>query len=215
VRTADLHFASINKRASTLPGVGLHVTDGRNFLLLSQRKYDVISVEITSIWFAGAASLYNQEFYQLARSRLARDGVLQQWLQLHHLSPLDVLSVMSTARAEFRYVSLYELGGQGVLVATNDAVRANPSPEAIALLTGSAQLKDVRRIAGREIASLTDDTLLGPDGVDRYIADVGIDGSLWLSTDNNLALEYSSPKANVNDSASSYATNRALLAKYR
>ena len=67
------------------PRVKMHVTDGRNFLLLSSHRYDVISVEVSSIWIAGEADLYNKEFYELCRSRLNDRGVLQQWVQLHHM----------------------------------------------------------------------------------------------------------------------------------
>ncbi|KAF3996988.1 spermidine synthase [Glaciimonas immobilis] len=70
VAMANTYFSDINDGVSHLPRVQTHITDGRNLLLLTPRKYDLISIEITSIWFAGAASLYNQEFYQLARSRL-------------------------------------------------------------------------------------------------------------------------------------------------
>lgn len=85
-------------------------------------------MEISSIWFAGAASLYNQEFYRLAVPKLKSDGVLQQWVQLHHMSPTDFLTIIGTLRAEFSYVSLYLVGGQGILIATNDISRAGLTP---------------------------------------------------------------------------------------
>jgi phosphoglycerate dehydrogenase-like enzyme len=74
----------------------------------------VISIEITSIWFAGAASLYNREFYQLARAKLRPDGVLQQWVQLHHMATTDLLTIIGTLRAEFAYVSLYGFSTWGL-----------------------------------------------------------------------------------------------------
>ena len=40
--------------------------------------------------FAGAANLYNREFYRLVHDRLGRGGVLQQWVQLHHIAIEDV-----------------------------------------------------------------------------------------------------------------------------
>ena len=211
VRLADRHFSAVNDRVSSRPGVRMNLTDGRNLLLLRPDRYDLISIEITSIWFAGAASLYNKEFYQLARSRLQADGVLQQWVQLHRLSPMDILSVVSTLRSEFRYVSLYVMGGQGILVASNSAARAEPSPAAIERLQQQPGLAPMREVLGRPAASLPADRLLDPAGVDRLLADATPVISAWWSTDNNMLLEYQTPKANVNDPAKSYAANLAWL----
>ncbi len=173
VRMADTHFASINGRVSQQPGVLTHITDGRNLLLLTKRQYDVISIEISSIWFAGAASLYNREFYQLARAKMRPDGVLQQWVQLHHMATTDLLTIIGTLRAEFAYVSLYVVGGQGILIATNDAAHAEPLPAVVAALDASPRLQAVRDLAGRSFADIARDRLLAPTEVDQFLDRVG------------------------------------------
>jgi spermidine synthase len=215
VRMADRYFASVNANVSKQAGVELHVTDGRNLLLLSDKRYDVVSIEISSIWFAGAASLYNKEFYELVRARLTPRGVLQQWVQLHRLSPIDILTIIGTLRSEFRYVTVYMIGSQGIIVATNDQLRAAPSERAMEMLQQAPGLADVRRIAERDIAELPRDILLGSEGVDRLIASFGDEPSLWWSTDDNLRLEYSTPKANVNDGEKTIRANRSMLVQHR
>jgi spermidine synthase len=56
------------------------VNDGRNFLLLSTRRYDVISVDpAPPIWSAGTVNLYTREFFQLCRDRLTPGGVMCLW----------------------------------------------------------------------------------------------------------------------------------------
>ncbi|RYZ63052.1 MAG: hypothetical protein EOP08_11575 [Proteobacteria bacterium] len=118
---ARRHFSTINHgvlgSGIASDPVQAHVTDGRNFLLLSKDRYDLIGIELTSIWFAGAASLYNREFYRLLASRLAPGGILQQWLQLHRLDQDDIRSVVGTLRETFPEVYLYFVGNQGVLIA--------------------------------------------------------------------------------------------------
>jgi len=211
VTLSDTYFSSINRRVSGLPGVQTHITDGRNLLLLTRRNYDVISIEITSIWFAGAASLYNREFYQLARSKLRKDGVLQQWVQLHHMAPTDLLTIIGTLRSEFTNVSLYVVGGQGILIATNDAAKSESSPHTITALDSSAKLQAVRDLAGRTFADIAGDLLLTPAQVDVFLDHWGIDRSAWISTDNNLRLEYSTPKANASPPDRSFEINMKLL----
>jgi spermidine synthase len=214
VRLADRHFSAVNGQVSSRPNVKVNLTDGRNLLLLSNQRYDIISIEITSIWFAGAASLYNREFYQLAKTRLQPDGVLQQWLQLHRLNALDILSIVATLRSEFRYVSLYVMGGQGILVASNDAARGRPSDAAMARLKEQASLADLRGVLGRPVDSLVGDRVLDADGVDRLLANATASAEAWWSTDNNLLLEYQTPKANANDSKASQQANLAWLSQF-
>jgi spermidine synthase len=43
-------------------------------------SYDLITLEPPPIGYAGVASLYSEEFYALARSRLKPRGFVSQWL---------------------------------------------------------------------------------------------------------------------------------------
>ena len=47
----------------------------------------------------------------------------------------------------------------------------------------------------------------------RSKRDIG--GVSWLSTDDNLVLEYSTPRANVNDGEKTFKANRTLLVGFR
>jgi spermidine synthase len=217
VNLADRHFAAINNRVSSAPGVHLHVTDGRNLLLLSprDRPYDVVSIDITSMWIAGAASLYNRDFYRLVRSRMAPDGVFQQWLQLHRVAPTDVLTVIASLRAEFRYVSLYLMGNQGILIGTNSPERGAPSAKAMQLLEQASSFEKLRHSLERPIAAIASDRLLDDKGIDRFLKGFGVEERLWWSNDDNVLLEYSTPKANVNDELRSYQENLGVLSGFR
>lgn len=112
------YFSHVNFDVLSDPRVNLILNDGRNHLLVTDRTYDLVTIEVTSIWFAGAGNLYNREFYQLVNSRLSRSGVLQQWLQLHHMRRLDLLVVLNTVRSVFPHVSLWVRGDQGIIIAT-------------------------------------------------------------------------------------------------
>jgi predicted membrane-bound spermidine synthase len=215
VHLANKHFAKVNKNVSSSSEVRTHITDGRNLLLLSRNRYDVISIEITSIWFAGAASLYNEEFYRLVRTHLAPGGVLQQWVQLHHLSAIDILSIIATLRTEFRYISLYVIGGQGILVATNAVEHKNPHPQAIGLLKRSESFSEARTVFVKPVETLAENLVLDSEGIDRFLASFSAESGIWSSTDDNMLLEYSTPKGNVNDAKKSFETNMALLEKFR
>ena len=54
--------------------------DGRNFLLLSSEKYDVITVDPSApIYNAGTVNLYTREFLSLCKEHLSPDGVMCLW----------------------------------------------------------------------------------------------------------------------------------------
>ena len=53
---ADRYFQRAHRGVLHRDNVQVHVTDGRNFLMLSPQRYDLISMEVSSIWFAGASS---------------------------------------------------------------------------------------------------------------------------------------------------------------
>ena len=60
--------------------VRLVADDGRNFLLCSSDKYDIISVDPSPpIYSAGTVNLYSQEFLQLCKEHLKENGIMCLW----------------------------------------------------------------------------------------------------------------------------------------
>ncbi len=187
-------FSQLTEGVLDFPNVHLKVEDGRNVLLTDRRQdYDLITVEITSIWFAGATNVYSREFYQLARERLRPGGVLQQWLQFHHISPREIESVVATVRSVFPYVSVWFTGDQGMIVAT--AEPQSPIDGREALLTQRMRLliKADREQQDQVAHEILTARVLSPASVDRMIANV----PPIINTDHNRWLEYATPQYNV------------------
>jgi spermidine synthase len=198
VEAADKYFSSVNGGSLHDPRLTLHLGDGRNFLLVEKRQYDLVSIELSSIWFAGAASLYSQEFYRLVQSHLAPGGVFQQWVQLHHVTRQDFATIVHTLRSVFPQVALFYGGGQGILVASMSPLRASAArvealqarPEIAATTPG-----------GRPLLNLLDDVLVAGPDLDAFLEDsareAGVPLDDLVSTDGNLYLEYRTPRGNV------------------
>ena len=213
---AGRYFREVNDGVLEKPGVTAHVIDGRNLLMLSDKSYDVISIEVSSIWFAGASSVYNREFYQLAKRRLRHDGVLQQWMQLHHTTILDMIAILSTIRVEFDYVWVYFLGGQAVIVASNNVASA-PTQDRVRALDASASpnLKPFLALFNEGAKSINEGLLLNPEGVNRMLESTGMPKEFFISTDDNLFLEYSTPKGNALETMGTLQTNLRFLGKFK
>jgi spermidine synthase len=79
-QAAGLFFGQINFGVLRKPTVRLHVDDGRNFLLLTNARYDVITADVILPFHAGSGNLYSAEYFRLARRALKPGGVVMQWV---------------------------------------------------------------------------------------------------------------------------------------
>lgn len=215
VEAAALHFAEVNRKVLQWPSVRLVREDGRSVLMESPDRYDVISVEITSIWFAGVGSIYSQEFYELAARRLRRNGVLLQWFPVHHLSARNLYLVVNTVRKVFPYVSVWNHRHQGFVVASNEPLRLDVG--SIRADAGREELREYHREleSGTPLELLSDLVVTDRD-VDRFLdamARLLHTHRGLVSTDTWPVIEYETPKDVLNDF--SYFQNRALFRRFR
>jgi spermidine synthase len=74
------YFSAINFDLLRKPNVHLHVDDGRNYLLLTDKRYDVITADIILPIHAGSGNLYSQQYFQLVRRALKPGGIAVQWV---------------------------------------------------------------------------------------------------------------------------------------
>jgi hypothetical protein len=107
VRGASPFFWT-NEGAIDDPRVNLIIEDGRNFVLGTERTYDVISLEPPSIYTAGVVNLYTEEFYELCRRRLRPDGVMMQWFPTAELTDEARGSMMRAFADAFPAVTVWQ-----------------------------------------------------------------------------------------------------------
>ena len=188
VKAARAFFGGVNDGVLDDPRVHVRFEDGRNLLLVGAESYDLVTIELTSIWFAGAANLYNREFYEAAARRLGDGGILSQWVQLHHTTLRELASQMATARAVFAHVAFF-VRGQGVMIASAAPFHARPEADLSALV-------------------LVDETL--DAFVDDVCAQEHVTRAQLVSTDDNLRLEYATPRHNVPAGAEGESDGRAI-----
>ena len=194
------------------PRVHLEINDGRNMLLVATEPYDLITMELSSVWFAGASSLYSREFYALAHARLKPEGVLQQWVQLHHIRRRELAAIVHTLRGAFPHVALFVGGAQGILVASEAPLEAS----AARLLALEARPELRATLAGAHLVDLFDELVTSEGDLDRFVFESkGWDEPIPVSTDDNLYLEYATPKGNVLNYDASLKETLAVLDVYR
>jgi spermidine synthase len=74
---------------------------------VTDKKYDVISIDATSPKCAGNGSLYAFEFYELCKKNLTKDGLAVEWLPIHLLSDDETRMIVRTFQKVFPHTTLW------------------------------------------------------------------------------------------------------------
>ena len=101
-------FFWTNKNVINDARLKFYVEDGRNFLLRTKKKYDIIQLELPNLLMDGTVFLYTKEFYQLVRERLKDKGVISQWMNAAKTGRDASLSLVHTLANEFPNAILFE-----------------------------------------------------------------------------------------------------------
>lgn len=90
-------------------GVTLHLADARNFLALTDKKYDVISSEPSYPTESTAGNLFTLEFFRIAAARLKPGGLYVQWLPYYQLKRDGVTIMVKTFAEVFPHVYIWKV----------------------------------------------------------------------------------------------------------
>jgi spermidine synthase len=73
-------FDTINYGVMSKPNVRVRIDDGRNYMMLTSRTYDVVAADVIHPIYAGAGNLYSAEYFRLIRRVLNPGGLVLQWV---------------------------------------------------------------------------------------------------------------------------------------
>lgn len=159
-------FTAENRDVLNNPRVGVTVEDGRNYLLRSGERYDIITADATHPINASSWALFTSEFYTLVSQHLNEKGVFVQWLPFHDLSADDYRSIVKTFNSVFPHTTLFYTGGvHTFLVATPEPL----TREQVAAFDGQIKALGIGDDLG-DAAKLASDLLLDERGVAAYAA---------------------------------------------
>jgi spermidine synthase len=102
------HFKADNFDVLNNPRINLIVNDGRNFLLTTDKQYDLITFEPMPLALSGVSTFYTKEYYELCLDHLTEEGLVSQWIPLHNGLSIEVIqSLMKTFIDVFPEVSVW------------------------------------------------------------------------------------------------------------
>ncbi len=73
-------FSRVNNDLLRQPNVRVMVGDGRTYLMVTRRKYDVVTADAILPTHAGAGALYSADYYRMVKNVLAPQGLMAQWV---------------------------------------------------------------------------------------------------------------------------------------
>jgi len=127
VAEAAAYFSQYNHNALSDPRLNLVIADARNYVLMTDKKYDVITAQPSNPWMAGNASLFTREQFELYKKRLKPGGIMFQWLHTYKLRPQEVKIVVATFEKVFPHSVLWQ-GAYGLnlfLIGTEQPLRVD------------------------------------------------------------------------------------------
>ena len=101
-------FTDVNNDVLRRPNVHAQIDDARNHMMLTSRRYDVITADTGRPDRAGAGNLYSIDYFRHARQALKEDGLMLQWNTVQ--SEKHYKLVMRTFISVFPYTTLWAKG---------------------------------------------------------------------------------------------------------
>jgi len=95
-RVVSTYFAEHNFDVVRNAKVHVQIDDARHYIETSREKFDAITSDPLDPWVKGAAMLYTQEFFQMAKDHLKPGGVMTLFVQLYESNTEAVKSEIAT-----------------------------------------------------------------------------------------------------------------------
>lgn len=186
---ATRFFNEVNNRPLEDPRTRISVNDGRNYLLVTPDKFDVIVSEPSNPWMAGCSNLFTREYFETVAQRLKKGGIIGQWLQLYSLTADDLRSLMKTFHSVFPEVLVFYGVIPADLILLGSQERLEMDVERLrARLDRKEVREDLERIGIRDVEALLGRFVMGTKGVERFTEDA------VENTDDNVLIEFSAPR---------------------
>jgi len=106
-------FSEENNGLLSNPKAHVVIDDGRNYIMMSHRKWPVIISDSTHPKSGDSWVLYSQQFYHHVQGHLTGDGVFVQWVPIHGLRAEEFKIIIRTFQSVFPHSVLWITQGAG------------------------------------------------------------------------------------------------------
>jgi spermidine synthase len=168
------------------PKLKIVFNDGRNYLMTTKEKFDVITADPVHPWFSGAGYLYTTEYFKIAADHLNPGGIICQWLPIYELTEANLQSVVKSLRQNFTYTMIWLTYYDAVLIGSNAPIVIDEQ-ELEQRIQNPEVMRDLEQVKMGSAEDFLSYFLMADEGTKSY-SEQGI-----VNTDDNLYLEFSAP----------------------
>lgn len=180
-------FSSVNHNVLSDPRFDIRFTDGRNLILGTKEKFDVILSDSVHPRFSGNGSLYTYDYYKLLRERLNPGGLVSQWLPFYSVTPENFKMIIKAFHEVFPHTSIWYVNSTinpyVIVIGKTDSNMIDFGKMAERLKYENVR-KDLAEIDIDNTYKILDYFLFTDEKVLKFTGDVP------LHTDDNMAVEY-------------------------
>jgi spermidine synthase len=171
------------------------VDDGRNFLLTTDKKYDLITFEPMPLAQTGVSTFYTREYYRLCKEHLNENGLVSQWIPLHNGLTVDIVQdLVKTYIDVFPYVTCWFINSDLFLIASTTEQKLDHEFFATRLDESPILQKSLDKVYLKDEIEFYGSFLMDQDALHKF-AETG-----RIMTDDNPWAEFMAPKLIYEDS---------------
>lgn len=150
------------------PRVTTFVEDGRFFLHVGSRQYDLITGEPPPPKVEGTVNLYTREFFRSINARLKKGGMATFWLPIYQLTVEDTKAILRGFHEAFPTASVWASSDEEwIMLGIKDSPGADRAPNTIGLWDSPAARADLQRIGVEKPGQLAALFLMDGDQIDE------------------------------------------------
>jgi spermidine synthase len=186
---ASSFFKESNHDVAHAPGVHITIEDGRNYLLGTQTRYDVITEEPPLVHTAGVVNLYSRDFYDLCRAHLTGHGMMAVWLATWEMEEPEVKMLARAFVEAFPFVSVWDSKHLGEWILIGSMKTLSVDPEKLQQRMNQPLISaDLAKLGLHTPADLLALYLKGPEFLAQFTRGVP------AVTDDRTVVDYTTPR---------------------
>lgn len=152
---ASKFFHRTNKKPEENARVKIEANDGRNYMLATEKTFDMIISEPSNPWQVGVCNLFTDEYFEICKRRLNPGGTFTLWMQIAEIPPENMRSIFAALRRHFKYCLPLASDDFNLIILASD----NPLPAPWAHIKNSFKIPAVAREL-KEVNIPTPETVL-------------------------------------------------------
>jgi spermidine synthase len=198
-------FGEYNNHVLDNPKLRIVFNDGRNYLMTTKEKFDVITADPIHPWTQGSGYLYTEEYFKIASEHLLPGGIMCQWLPIYELNIKDLRSVVRTFSLHFKYTMAWLTQHDVEIIGSNSPIVIDEQ-EMQRRISYPAIYDNLNQVSMGSATDFLSYFVMGRDAMAAF----GNNGV--INTDDNLYLEFSTPEA---VGKNTMGRNARAIAQYR